>query len=514
MKNKNFIIIFITLVISLLQLNLSNAEEFTFESSEIQFFNKGNLIKGTKNAIIKTSEIEIRADSFEYDKKKLVLKANKNILINDFKNKVKINANIILYNKNEEKIYINGKLSALVDEKIKINSKNIVYDRVSKKITSKESTIVQDYSKNIFSVNKFIFSIKDQLLQGENIKLTDNQKNKYSIEQGMVKFKTGEVLGKDISINFNNSILGNEDNEPRLKANTIFTNDEFSKVSKGVFTTCKKRDGCPPWVISAEEIEHDKKKKVLNYKNAWLQIYDYPVVYFPKFFHPDPTVKRQSGFLIPSLLNTKNLGTSITIPYYNVLADNKDIASVEITPQHLTLAAPDCYNELGSYAQMNPPIRDINHQTRLWTAINNGVADIIGSDHAPHTKDEKDKEYPISPSGMPGVQTLVPVMLNHVNNEKLSLNRFVQLTSANPARLFGIKNKGFIEVGNDADFTVIDLNKERVIENNWIVSKCGWTPYDGMRIKGWPIMTIIRGNIVMREDELSDPIGQPMQFNR
>ena len=196
------------------------------------------------------------------------------------------------------------------------------------------------------------------------------------------------------------------------------------------------------------------------------------------------------------------------------LADNKDIASVEITPQHLTLAAPDCYNELGSYAQMNPPIRDINHQTKLWTAVNNGVADIIGSDHAPHTKDEKDKEYPISPSGMPGVQTLVPVMLNHVNNEKLSLNRFVQLTSANPARLFGIKNKGFIEVGNDADFTVIDLNKERVIENNWILSKCGWTPYDGMKVKGWPIMTIIRGNIVMREDELSDPIGQPMQFNR
>ncbi len=196
------------------------------------------------------------------------------------------------------------------------------------------------------------------------------------------------------------------------------------------------------------------------------------------------------------------------------LANNKDIASVEITPQHLTLSAPDCYNELGNYAQMNPPIRDKSHQEKLWNAIGNGVADIIGSDHAPHSREEKDQIYPNSPSGMPGVQTLVPIMLNHVNNKKLSLNRFVQLTSANPARLFGIKNKGFIEVGNDADFTVIDLNKERVIENNWIVSKCGWTPYDGMKIKGWPVMTVIRGNIVMKEDELSDPIGQPMQFNR
>ena len=196
------------------------------------------------------------------------------------------------------------------------------------------------------------------------------------------------------------------------------------------------------------------------------------------------------------------------------LANNKDIASVEITPQHLTLSAPDCYNELGNYAQMNPPIRDKSHQEKLWNAIGNGVADIIGSDHAPHSREEKDQIYPNSPSGMPGVQTLVPIMLNHVNNKKLSLNRFVQLTSANPARLFGIKNKGFIEVGNDADFTIIDLNKERVIENNWIVSKCGWTPYDGMKIKGWPVMTVIRGNIVMKEDELSDPIGQPMQFNR
>ena len=196
------------------------------------------------------------------------------------------------------------------------------------------------------------------------------------------------------------------------------------------------------------------------------------------------------------------------------LSKNKDIASVEITPQHLTLNAPDCYNKLGSYAQMNPPIRNLSHQKKLWEGINNGTADIIGSDHAPHTREEKDTEYPNSPSGMPGVQTLVPVMLNHVNNGKLSLERFVELTSYNPSELFKIKEKGKIEVGFDADFTIVDMNKERVITNDWIVSKCGWTPYDGMSIKGWPIMTVIRGNTVMQNDEISDPLGKPINFIR
>ena len=164
---------------------------------------------------------------------------------------------------------------------------------------------------------------------------------------------------------------------------------------------------------------------------------------------------------------------------------------------------------------MNPPIRGIEHQEKLWEAINNGVADIIGSDHAPHSKEEKDQEYPNSPSGMPGVQTLVPIMLNHINNGKLTLNRFVQLTSSNPSRLFGIKNKGFIEIGNDADFTVLDMKKENIIENTWINSKCGWTPYDGMKVKGWPIMTIIRGKMVMREGKVDqEPSGRPMNFKR
>ncbi len=198
----------------------------------------------------------------------------------------------------------------------------------------------------------------------------------------------------------------------------------------------------------------------------------------------------------------------------NFLSEHKKNASVEITPQHLTLHSPDCYDRLGSYAQMNPPIRSKKHQDRLWEAINEGIADIIGSDHAPHTKEEKNKNYPLSPSGMPGVQTLVPVMLNHITNGKLSLERFIELTSYNPSILFGIKNKGRIEIGCDADFTVIDLSMKKKITNDWIASKCGWTPYEGMSIKGWPVMTIIRGHLVMNEGKIIDPIGKPMSFER
>jgi len=196
-----------------------------------------------------------------------------------------------------------------------------------------------------------------------------------------------------------------------------------------------------------------------------------------------------------------------------ILSKNKDIASVEVTPQHLTLSAPECYDRLGTLAQMNPPIRDEAHRQGLWRGIRDGIVDVIGSDHAPHTLEEKAKPYPDSPSGMTGVQTLVPIMLDHVAAGRLTLERFVDLTAAGPARLFGMKAKGRIAVGYDADFTVVDLKAQRKITNQWIVSKCGWTPFDGMKVTGWPIATIIRGNVVMREDSLlGDPLGTPLRF--
>ncbi|MEL7049772.1 MAG: dihydroorotase, partial [Pseudomonadota bacterium] len=174
------------------------------------------------------------------------------------------------------------------------------------------------------------------------------------------------------------------------------------------------------------------------------------------------------------------------------LGHHKDWASVEVTPHHLTLEAPECYERLGTYVQMNPPVRTAEHRAGLWRGIADGTVDVLGSDHAPHTREEKDHAYPGSHSGMTGVQTLVPIMLNHVNAGRLSLQRFVDLTSAGPQRLFGLRGKGRIAVGYDADFTIVDMKRTETISNNWIESRCGWTPYDGISVTGWPVGTFVR----------------------
>ena len=195
------------------------------------------------------------------------------------------------------------------------------------------------------------------------------------------------------------------------------------------------------------------------------------------------------------------------------LSQNKGNITFEITPQHLTLTSPECYEKLGAFAQMNPPIRDKSHYDRLWYAIRNNYNDTIGSDHAPHLKENKQKEYPDSPSGMPGVQTLIPVMLNHVNEGRLKLDQLVKLLCENPTDIFGIKNKGFIKKDFDADFTIIDLDKIIEIKNEKIESKCAWSPFDGYKFKGTPVATIVNGQIKMKNGKiLGDPSGKPILF--
>ena len=189
------------------------------------------------------------------------------------------------------------------------------------------------------------------------------------------------------------------------------------------------------------------------------------------------------------------------------------LASVETTPQHLSLEAPDCYERLGSFAQMNPPLRSGAHRRALWRALRAGVVDIIGSDHAPHTKKEKARPYPDSPSGMPGVQTLLPVMLDHVNAGRLSLARLVSLTSHRPRQLFGLRDRGALEVGLIADLTLVDMQHRRTIENSWIASRCGWTPFHGYAVRGWPRGVLLRGRVAMWDDEVtSPPMGEAMRF--
>lgn len=196
------------------------------------------------------------------------------------------------------------------------------------------------------------------------------------------------------------------------------------------------------------------------------------------------------------------------------LGYHRDWASVEVTPHHLTLVAPDCYERLGTYAQMNPPVRGERHRAALWAGIADGTVDVLGSDHAPHTRAEKDHAYPASHSGMTGVQTLVPIMLDHVNAGRLSLARFVDLTSHGPARLFGLVGKGRLAMGYDADLTIVDLARAETITNAQVQSRCAWTPYDGVKVKGWPVGTIVRGNLAMWQGELAaKAVGAPIRFH-
>jgi len=191
------------------------------------------------------------------------------------------------------------------------------------------------------------------------------------------------------------------------------------------------------------------------------------------------------------------------------LADHRELVTVEVPPQHLTFASPECYDRFGTRVQMNPPIRSQRHQDGLWRGIASGLVDAVASDHAPHTLDEKARTYPATPSGMPGVQTIVPLMLHHVNAGRLTIERMVELTSTGPARIWSLQGKGRLEPGADGDLTIVDLAARRTVTDDWIASRCGWTPFHGVELTGWPIHTVLRGHVVVRDGEVQGtPAGE------
>lgn len=198
----------------------------------------------------------------------------------------------------------------------------------------------------------------------------------------------------------------------------------------------------------------------------------------------------------------------------DLLARNKDVATVEVTPQHLSLFAPDCYDRVGTLAQMNPPIREKHHQEALWKALMSGVVDVLGSDHAPHTFAEKQGVYPATPSGMPGVQTLPVLMLDHVANGRLDIFKLNDLLAVNPCRIWGFENRGYIQPGFDATFSIFDLKRKQEITPEWLKSKCGWSPFEGQTVQGWPIHTIIRGEFAMQDGNLTEFRGKPLVFTK
>ena len=329
MKNK-FITIFIILILSLNIYRFSIAEDFVFKVTDLEIINNGNIYKGNNRGKITTdNQIEIISDNFEYLKKLNQLEANGNVILTDFKKNIIINAKKIFYLKDKEKIFTIGKTLINISDKYYVEGYDLTLLKDKMILSSNKEATITDNKFTIYKLNKFNYSINEEILKGEKISVTTNSNksdsDEYFFETAFFNLKENRFLGKDIKVKLHKNLFGDPQNDPRINAVSGYGNKFKTNFEKGVFTSCRKTDKCPPWKITSEEIQHDKIKKQVIYKDAWLEIYDFPIVYFPKFFHPDPSVKRQSGFLRPEFGSSKNLGSSVYTPYFHVISKDKDI---------------------------------------------------------------------------------------------------------------------------------------------------------------------------------------------
>ena len=322
MKN-NFLTLFLFF---LLINNLSQATEFKFITSEIKILEEGNYVEAINGkAISENDEIEIKAKKFEYQKNLQILKAINGVAL--FKpDNIEIEFQEIKIDQKKSVISTKG-ITRIEDvsRNLIVESESIKYDKKNRILKSNSKSILKDKFNNSLSSGSFNYDIKKNILKVQNSTLKDSKNNIFNIELAFINTKLNKLFGKDIEIDLNNESF-NKENEPRLKGRTLVHENDYTEVTKGVFTTCKKRDKCPPWELSAKKIRHDKNKEIISYNDAKLKIYDIPVFYFPKFFHPDPTVKRKSGFLIPALKSsTNNAENYFSVPYFHVISENKDL---------------------------------------------------------------------------------------------------------------------------------------------------------------------------------------------
>ena len=330
MKNKFKVYIFFLIIVILKSYPLFAAtEQFNFNVTEIEITNNGNYILGKNRGKVNSIDgIVIDANTFIYDKLKNILQASGNVVINDTKKDYKIYAEKIIYFKNEERVTTIGNTKALIQSKYEFNSKNVILHRNINQLISNDETVIYDSNNQFYKLQRFKYQINDEILNGEKVLIITNynlpKSDTFYFSNGIFNLKEKNFIAKDTEIKVHKDIFDNTENDPRLYGVSSIGKDDLTIVNKGVFTSCKKTDKPSPWCIKSKKITHDKKEKMLIYENAFLNIYDIPVFYFPKFFHPDPSVIRKSGFLRPQINNSDNLGSSINIPYYHVVSDNKD----------------------------------------------------------------------------------------------------------------------------------------------------------------------------------------------
>ena len=308
---------------------LDNNKNIIITADKVIYFKNDEKIFTIGNSKVTEENNNIRANELEYDKNLNTFKAKKNAEIHDYSKDAKIYADEISYIKDEEKIFTRGETRALVQKKYKFNSSDVDYSRNNENIFSKKKTSIEDESGNVYKLNGFSYNIAEGLLKGKKVevlaKVAENKIDRYFFEDGFFNFKTKNHIAKKTKINIHKDVFGDKNNDPRIYSSSSISDQNKTVFNNAIFTSCKFNDDCPPWSIKAEKITHDKIKKDMIYKNAILKVYDVPVLYFPKFFHPDSTVERRSGFLQPRLNNSKTLGSSINIPYFKTLGSNKDL---------------------------------------------------------------------------------------------------------------------------------------------------------------------------------------------
>ena len=330
MKN-NFIKILLILILSFNINHYVESEEFIFKSDTIEIKDNGNIVEARNGVEIEgINNIKINAKNSFYNNLNSELLLKDKVVFYDNEKNIKIISDEVLYKKKIERIISSGKTQIQLADDYKIITGNIEYLKKENIIQSSSKTILLDKFNNQVNVSDFKYLTDKKLFYGNSINMIDQDKNNYLFENSMINLNNHTLLAKDVEINFAKNIFGNLDNDPRLKGTSLSANNNTTIIKNGVFTTCKKNDNCPPWSLQSSEIKHDKLKKTLNYKDAWLKIYDKPIFYFPKFFHPDPSVKRQSGFLMPGIINSSISGNSIKIPYFAAISRNKDFT---ITPR-------------------------------------------------------------------------------------------------------------------------------------------------------------------------------------
>ena len=326
----NKIIIFFLIISNLIFFNVYGNDQISFDLTEIEILDDGNKIIGKNRGTIETDGgIVIEADKFEFDKKKNILKAQGNIKIEDQTNSYNFLAKNIIYFKNKEKIEIKGKAKALIGNNYEFKIEDIIILRNEMIISSDiGGTILDKINYTRYEIEKFSYSLNEETLKGEKIfihtKYNEPFGDKYFFKSAIFNLKNQEYIAQDISIDFKKDTFGNQDNDPRFRGLSSSSKNGITTINKGIFTTCKKNDSCPPWSIQADKISYDENKKQIQYDNALVKVFDFPVLYFPKFFHPGPTVRRQSGFLVPHINNSNILGSSIQIPYFYAPSINKD----------------------------------------------------------------------------------------------------------------------------------------------------------------------------------------------